>query len=300
MIAIARKELGDALRNRWVLSYAVLIALLGGTAAAVGLRSTGAMALQMFGRTTATLTNLALFLAPLVALVMGAAAVSSERDRGTLWRLLSLPITSTELLLGKFVGLLGALQLATLVGFAPAALMIGLVGGGAAFVKFLIFPMVTMLLIAAMLGVGLFVSVASPTGVRALGTAILLWFSFVLLYDLVLIGALTAVELRPGVLVALLIANPVDAARVLVVMLLEPDLYALGPAGAVLVTTLSRGGAMLLLFAVLLSWSVAPLLLSLRRFRITLFGSRRQRSTVVPTSACSPALREIAVRSFNE
>ena len=242
MLPIIRKEIFDSMRNRWIVGYTVIIAVLGLAAAVVGVRSTGGMALQIFGRTTATLTNLSLLLAPLVALVVGANALAGERDRGTLSRLLSLPITAGELVCAKFLGLLFTLYVATLIGFAPAGIVVAVNAGWLALLRYLLFPFVTLLLLAAMLGLGLLVSSSSRTAVKALGTAIILWFAFVLLYDLLLIGTLAAINMAPGALACLLIANPVDAARVLVVLMLEPDLYALGPAGVVLVTSLGRIG----------------------------------------------------------
>ena len=56
-------------------------------AAANGIDSTSGLALQAFGRTTATLMNLCLLLAPLVAVVMGAAVIAGEGGRCTRARL---------------------------------------------------------------------------------------------------------------------------------------------------------------------------------------------------------------------
>ena len=70
---LVRKELTDAIGSRWLISYAVVLGALGLAATATGLDSTSGLALQAFGRTTATLMNLCLLLAPLVAVLMGAA-----------------------------------------------------------------------------------------------------------------------------------------------------------------------------------------------------------------------------------
>ena len=60
-----------------------------------GLDSASGLALQAFGRTTATLMNLCLLLAPLVAVLMGAASIAGERERGTLEHLLAQPLSRT-------------------------------------------------------------------------------------------------------------------------------------------------------------------------------------------------------------
>ena len=124
MLPIAAKEVRDGLTNRWLLAYSILLGGLGLAATATGIDSASGLAIQAFGRTTATLMNLCLLLSPLVAVVMGAALIAGEQEKGTLEHLLAQPLTRTELLLGKHLGLLTALTTATVVGFIPAGLVI--------------------------------------------------------------------------------------------------------------------------------------------------------------------------------
>jgi Cu-processing system permease protein len=265
---IVRKELGDALRSKWIVGYAALLAVLGFAAAVTGINGSSGLALQAFGRTTATLMNLCLLLAPLVAVLMGAASVAGERERGTLEHLLAQPLTRHGLLLGKHAGLLIALTAATLAGFLPAGVLIAWSVGPAVLPHYLVFPLIASLVGAAMAGVGLLVSVSCRSAVQAQGTAVFVWFAFVLLYDLLLMGSLALSGLKVELLSILLLANPVDAARVLGVLALEPDLYLLGPAGAYLASQLSRGGTAVLLVLTLLAWVVGPLALALIRFSV--------------------------------
>ena len=102
---VAKKEIRDALSNRWLLAYCGLLALLALALSYLGQRNLGALGFENFSRTTASLLNLCLLLAPIMALTVGAGAIAGERERGTLTYLLSQPIERWELLLGKFVGL---------------------------------------------------------------------------------------------------------------------------------------------------------------------------------------------------
>ena len=267
MKAIVRKELRDARRNRWLLGYAIALAGLGLVAAWAGLRTSEGVALATYGRTAATVTNLCLLLAPLASLILAAGTIAGERDRGTLEYLLAQPIDRHHLLLGKYLALLLALAAATLLGFAPAAAVIAARAGTLALVHFLIFPAIAALLAAAMLAIGLVLSVRAASAVAAQGYAVLTWFAGVLAYDLLLIGVLVGAGIAPGPLVMLLVANPVDAARVLVVLTLEPDLYLLGPAGAWRLAELGTAGAAALLVGSLLAWAVAALSAALWSFR---------------------------------
>jgi len=258
MRAIAEKEVRDALTNRWLIAYSILLGALGLAATATGLDSASGLAVQAFGRTTATLINLCLLLAPLVAVVMGAALIAGEQERGTLEHLLAQPLTRTELLIGKHLGLLAALTAATVAGFVPAGVAIAMAGGAPMLGHYLLFPTIAVLAGAAMAAIGVLISVTTKSAVHAQGMAILTWFGFVLLYDLVLMGSLAVSGIPAQWLAAALIANPVDASRVLGVLALEPDLYLLGPAGSFLTTKLSPAGTASLLLAAVLAWSLAP------------------------------------------
>jgi Cu-processing system permease protein len=280
---LIRKELTDAIANRWLIGYAAVLGLLGLAAASAGIESASGLALQAFGRTTATLMNLCLLLAPLVAVLMGAASIAGERERGTLEHLLAQPLTRTRLLLAKHAGLIISLTAATLVGFFPAGILIVSEAGWGVVGHYLIFPGIAVLVGMAMAGVGMLISVSSRTAVQAQGAGVFTWFGFVLLYDLLLVGVLAVSGVRVELLGAALVANPVDAARVLGILALEPDLYLLGPAGAYLTAQLSRSGAALLLAGALIVWAVAPLVAAVIRFQIP--GPRaRRRATRASTA----------------
>ncbi|HEY0873675.1 MAG TPA: ABC transporter permease subunit [Vicinamibacterales bacterium] len=266
VIPIIKKELRDAITSRWLIAYSVVLAALGLAATATGLDSTSGLAIQAFGRTTATLMNLCLLLSPLVAVLMGAASIAGEQDRGTLEHLLAQPLTRNGLLLGKFAGLAIALTAATCLGFLPAGVLIAAATDVTMLGHYLLFPAIAGLAGLAMAGIGLLISVTSRSAVQAQGTAVFAWFAFVLLYDLVLIGSLAVSGVPAEWLAATLVANPIDAARVLGVLALEPDLYLLGPAGAFLTATFSPVGAAAVLLAALAVWSVGPVLIAVHRF----------------------------------
>lgn len=274
MAPIAAKEVRDGLTNRWLIAYAILLGGLGLAATATGIDSASGLAIQAFGRTTATLMNLCLLLSPLVAVVMGAALIAGEQEKGTLENLLAQPLSRTELLLGKYLGLLAALTAATIAGFVPAGLLLIGAAGPAVLGHYLLFPAIAALAGAAMAAAGVLISVTSRSAVHAQGTAMLTWFAFVLLYDLVLMGSLAISGMPAEWLAVALIGNPVDAARVLGVLALEPDLYLLGPAGAFLTGRLSAPGTAGLLVGAVLAWAVVPVVAAAIKFSIR----RRKRS----------------------
>ena len=288
-LPIAEKEVRDALTNRWLIAYSILLGGLGLAATATGLDSASGLAIQAFGRTTATLMNLCLLLSPLVAVVMGAALIAGEQERGTLEHLLAQPLTRAELLIGKHLGLLAALTAATVAGFVPAGLAIAIAVGPGMLAHYLLFPTVAALAGAAMAALGVLISVSSRSAVHAQGMAMVTWFAFVLLYDLVLMGSLAVSGMPAEWLAAALVGNPVDAARVLGVLALEPDLYLLGPAGSFLTTRLAATGTAALLISALVLWALLPvgvaaIKFSMKRRRHS-YAENRVRSAAVGRSA---------------
>ncbi|MCZ7578292.1 MAG: ABC transporter permease [Dehalococcoidia bacterium] len=121
--AIMWKELRDAVRSRWLVGYAAAFAVV---ALAMSQLQGGDIGSQGFNRTTAGLINLCILLVPLLSLVLGAAAIAGERERGTLATLLSQPISAAELLAGKYVGLTIAVWSAIALGFGAAGFLVAL------------------------------------------------------------------------------------------------------------------------------------------------------------------------------
>lgn len=261
---VARKELRDAATSRWLLGFAATFAVM---ALALSLaQGAGGESGDGFTRTTAGLVNLCLLLVPLLALVLGAGAVAGERERGTLASLLAQPITSTELLIGKFLGLTLAIWAAVALGFGAAGLVIALVNPISAVGDYLQFVLLAAGLAATMLSVGMLVSVWSDGRMKAIGTALVLWFLFVLFYPLAAIGLALALSSSGETLLLAVVANPVEGARILAIVGLEPDLRVLGPLGAYLVNELGLVTTTVLLLGALAAWTAAPLALATRVF----------------------------------
>ena len=293
VLPVIKKELTDAIGGRWLIAYAVLLGGLGLAATATGLDSAAGLPLQGFGRTTATLMNLCLLLAPLVAVLMGAASIAGERERGTLEHLLAQPLSRTQLLLAKHLGLMIALVAATTAGFLPAGIVILKAAGFDVIPHYLVFPAIAAFTAAAMAGVGLLISVTSRSAVQSQGSAIFTWFAFVLLYDLVLMGSLSAGAIPVEWLAVALALNPVDAGRVLGVLALEPDLYLLGPAGAYLMSRLSPRTVGVVLALSLVAWSIIPVALAAYRFALRPRRARRQSPHVAGAAPALSAPEEV-------
>lgn len=263
--AVARKEFRDRMRSRWVLAVTVVYAVFALVIAYFGAAQQGSVGFKGMELTIASLVSLVIYLVPLIALLLGYDAIVGERERGSLDLLLSLPITRLELLLGKYLGLALALAASIAVGFGVAGIALSYGVGIAGLYHYAGFMLSTLLMGLAFLSIALLVSVVTASKVAASGAAVVLWFLYVLVYDLILLGALVATEGKVvgELLPLLLLLNPADVFRILNVFTLEEvrTLYGLAtafPEG--LASPWVLGTAMLF-------WIVTPLALAYTRFR---------------------------------
>lgn len=262
---LARKEFLDRIRNRWVLAVTLVFAVFALVIAYFGAAQQGAVGFRGIDVTIASLVSLVIYLVPLIALILGFDAVVGERERGSLDLLLSMPLTRRELLLGKFLGLSAALACSTVVGFGFAGVLLVQSASGAALFHYAGFMLSSVLLGMAFLSLAVAVSVFAPDRGRASGMAIALWFFFVLVYDLLLLGGLvvTGGQFGADAFPYLLLLNPADVYRILNIFSLE-DVRTLYGLTTVFPAQLAHPA---LLGGVMLAWIIAPLALASWRFR---------------------------------
>jgi len=265
VLSLAGKEFRDRFRNRWVLAVALVFTVFSLLITYFGAAVQGQIGPRSIELTIASLVSLVIYLIPLIALLLGFDAIVGERERGSLDLLLALPITRLELLLGKFLGLAGALTLSTVAGFALVALLLFQRFSFAGLYHYLGFVVSSVLLGLAFLSLAILLSVLARDRTRASGLAIALWFALVLVFDLLLLGLLvySAGELGGDAFAYLLLLNPADIFRILNVFSLDDVRRLYGLASIVppaLGQTWLMGGAMLV-------WIVGPLALASWRFR---------------------------------
>lgn len=265
ILTIAAKEFWDRIRNRWVLAVALVFTAFALVIAYFGAAQQGAVGFRSIEVTIASLVSLVIYLIPLIALVLGFDAIVGERERGSLDLLLSLPITRLELLLGKYLGLSAALAFSTIVGFGLVGLLLATRLDTAALFHYVGFMASSVLLGMAFLSLAVMVSVFAGDRTRASGLAIALWFFFVLVFDLLLLGALVVSGGQYGgeIFPWLLLLNPADVFRVLNVFSLDEvkTLYGLA---SVFPEQLSDPWKLGLVMGL---WIAAPLAVAASKFR---------------------------------
>ncbi|REE89102.1 ABC-2 type transport system permease protein [Paenibacillus taihuensis] len=201
---IVRKEFGDHLRS-WrfgILIGLITLACIGSiytavTALQAGVKTqetdTSFLFLQMFTASDGTLPNFTtfvMFLGPLIGISLGFDAINSERNKGTLSRLLSQPIYRDDFIRAKFTA---SLLLIAVVLFALGFLVMGLglftIGYPPTpeeVLRVILFLLVAVVYVGFWLNLSLLFSIRFRQAATSALSGIALWIFFSLFYSMIM------------------------------------------------------------------------------------------------------------------
>ncbi|MBD9446534.1 ABC transporter permease [Rhizobium sp. RHZ01] len=267
IVIIARKEIQEGLRNRWVIAVTLLLASLALTLSFLGSAPTGNVGAGRLDIVIVSLASLTIFLVPLIALLLSHDAIVGELERGTLLLLLSYPVARSQIVFGKFLAHILILSFATLLGYGAAGLALVVAGTPTTADSWTAFGAMigsSILLGSVFTAIGYLVSATVGQRSTAGGIALGVWLFFVIIYDMGLLGAIVStkgVGFSPGLLSILLMANPTDAYR-----LLNLGSETAGSVSALSGLAASSKLSPTVLMASLALWVAVPLSLAMLRF----------------------------------
>jgi Cu-processing system permease protein len=267
ILTIARQELTVAIRNKWTVIFAFVFGSLVLAISYFGTMTAGEIGFQGFNRTTASLLSLVLYLVPLVALMMGTQSFLSSGGEDEM--LFAQPVSRSEILVGKLLGLFAAMVTAMFVGFGLGGLVIATQTGAEDFLGYPIFVGLSLVLSAVFLALSMLCAIACRRRIKAFGVALLVWFFFVIFYDLLVLGGSLLFSERSAnyFIFASLFGNPVGMVRVAGMISLKGG-EVFGAAGAALLRfTGGEARAVTAMVASLLLWTAAPVLISMKLLR---------------------------------
>jgi Cu-processing system permease protein len=255
-VLVAGAQWRDVLRSRWLLAYTGFFLLLTEGL----LRFTGGDA-----KTLLSLGSASLAIIPLATLVLSTISVYNAREFTEV--LLAQPVRRQDLNAGLYLGLALPTAAAFVVGVGvPFAVR----GGPDATQRG---ALATLLLVGVALtlsftALAFCIARGTEDRLRGVGRALAIWLLFAVVYDGVV---LTTVALfsdypieRP--LLALMFANPIDLARVLLLLRLDASAL-MGYTGAVFERFIGGAWGTVLAAAMLCLWIGAPIAFGARQFR---------------------------------
>lgn len=242
----------DILRNKIVLAYTVLLLTLSLSIFQLETDSTKGIL---------SILHVVLIIVPLVSSVFSAIYIYNSAEFIEL--LVSQPIRRQSIWLSIVIGLASSLMLAFLIGCGLPILLLGNTD-----VSLLVTGMGVLLTF-------IFVSISSLAAVytrdkaKGIGVAILLWLFFTLLYDGVVMFLLFQFMDYPieKALAGISLLNPIDLARILILLKLDVSAF-MGVTSAIFKEFFGSLTGRAITLIALIAWAMAPLVLSVRKFRI--------------------------------
>ena len=269
IFSIAKKEILDNVRNKWIIVLTIIFASLALVVSYFG--SIFSQGWQNFGATISGMMSLVQFLIPIIGLMLGYAAIIGEIEKGSMSSLLSLPANRLEIILGKFFGLGSIISFTTLIGFGVAGIVIAVNVADVNYADYLVFIGATILLGLVFLSLALFFSSLFKKRSTAMGGAILLWFLFNMILPLVFVGIMVASSGIENILSsggfpdwyhALELFNPLSVYSALISLNVGPVSTMQGAFSMSYPSFYSSG----LMTSILILWIVSFLLLAFWRF----------------------------------
>lgn len=232
LAALARLDLAEVRRSRWLAFSLAIYAALAGLFVLVGLRESTVLGFTGTGRVLASVSHALVLLLPLFALVATGLLVNRARDEGTLELLFGHPFGRRQYFLAvtavRYAVLLIPLVALMLTTTLLARVLLASPAPWAVLARTLA---VCAALIWAFTGLGLAVGVAVRQPARAVLALLAIWVLGVALLDFGLIGLMLRFRLHAPTVIALAALNPVEAGRLALLAAAEPSLPTLGPVG---------------------------------------------------------------------
>ena len=251
MLRLSKYVLYDILRSKIIIGYTLFLLVISVSMFQMEENS---------GKAMLSLLNIVLIVVPLISIVFSTIHYYNSYEFIEL--MLSQPVSRTRILLSEFGGVAVSLLSAFLIGVGLPILIFSFDETGLA----MIFSGSALTLVFSSLA--FLASVWSRDKARGIGSALLLWFYFVLIYDGLVLLILFTFSDYPLEKVTVVVSslNPVDLARVFI--MLKMDVSALmGYTGALYKDFFGSGVGMLYTVGIMSVWVILPLWLAVRLFK---------------------------------
>lgn len=213
---IAIREIKIGFRNPWAYSFMALFALFMFSLLLINSQGyvTG------YSGTSSTMLNLAMYLLPLMALMLGSFSLTSEKEEGN-WELLSTyPLGTWPFMVGKYVGLAVVLLVIVALGFGLTGVVGWMLGSGFDFSTYMQLLIFSVCLSLFFLCFALLIGTVARNRWQALTIAVGVWFFMIMAWPSLLIailGMLPYPWIKPAVTVMTFL-NPAELTRLFTVI----------------------------------------------------------------------------------
>ncbi|OOC61444.1 ABC transporter permease [Paenibacillus ihbetae] len=213
---VAIREMNIGFRNPWAYSFMALFTVF--MLSLLIIHTQGEV--SGFSGTSGTMLNLALYLLPLMALMLGSFSLTGEKEEGN-WDLLSTyPLGTWPFLAGKYIGLSAVLMSIVAFGFGLSGAAGWLLGSGFDFITYGQLLVFSIGLSVLYLGIAMLIGTLARNRWQALTISVGVWFFTVIAWPSILIailGMMPYLWIKPAI-TTLTFLNPAELTRLFTVV----------------------------------------------------------------------------------
>lgn len=251
MLTLSRYVLYDILRNKVIVAYTVFLSIVSFSLFQLE---------ENHSKAILSLLNIALIVLPLTSIIF--TTIHYYNSYEFIELMLSQPLSRTRILLSEYAGVALSLLSAFFIGVGIPVLLFAFDEVGLS----LLFTGAALTLVFT--SIAFLTSVKARDKARGIGSAILLWFYFALIYDGLVLLILFSFADYPMEKFTLVLSalNPIDLGRIFI--MLKMDVSALmGYTGALYKDFFGSGTGIVFTMGTMLLWIVLPLWWALRLFK---------------------------------
>ncbi|MBS4043385.1 MAG: ABC transporter permease subunit [Chitinophagaceae bacterium] len=241
----------DLVRNKVMIAYTLVLLMI--SLSIFNIEDSNAKGLL-------SLLNVILIIVPLVSLLFATIYVYNSSE--FLELLVSQPLKRKTIWLSLFIGLATVIGLAFVIGIGLPILFYELTSVG-------IMMMITGILLSVIfVALAMVVAVIARDKAKGIGSVILLWLYFSIIFDGIVLFILFQFADYPleKFMVGLSVLNPIDLSRILILLKLEISAL-MGYTGAVFNNFFGTSLGLTLSLITLITWAIIPTWISLRKFK---------------------------------
>ncbi len=232
----------ESLRAKWFIVYTSVFGGIVVLLFVFGITESRIMGFTGLTRLLITYIQLTIAILPVFVLITTVRSVAGDREAGVFEYLLSLPISLAAWFWGRFLGRFVVVFLPVFLAMIGAVIWASIKGAEIPWGLFLSYTGLLLAVAWCFLGIGMLISSMARSSDVAQGLAFMVWLTFLLFLDLILLGIMIREGLPSDTAVILSLLNPLQVFRTAAMVLFDPQLVILGPSAYIILDYFSETG----------------------------------------------------------
>ena len=232
----------ESIRAKWFIVYSSVFGGIVVLLFVFGITESRIMGFTGLTRLLITYIQLTIAILPVFVLITTVRSVTGDREAGVFEYLLSLPISLAAWFWGRFLGRFIVVFLPVFLAMIGAVIWASIKGADIPWGLFLSYTGLLLAVAWCFLGIGMLISSIARSSDVAQGLAFMVWLTFLLFLDLILLGIMIREGLPSDTAVILSLINPLQVFRTAAMVLFDPQLVILGPSAYVILDHFTETG----------------------------------------------------------